>query len=73
LLGEYVSDAIFERSFYLDNGKIVSRIWVELTDVSLNNPNSWNKIFDFFSEKMTQFELFFIEYEDYIKDLNLNI
>lgn len=72
LLEEYLPEVILERNFYLDNGKIISRIWVELFDVSLNNPKTWEKIFSFFSENMNQFELFFNEYEDYIKDLDLN-
>lgn len=72
LLEEYLSEAILERHFYLDSGKIISRIWVELTSVSLNNPKTWHQIFDFFSKNMEQFELFFNEYEDYIRDLDLN-
>ena len=38
----------------------------------MNNRNNWPEIFDFFSETMTQFEYFFYEYEDYIKDLEIN-
>lgn len=72
LLEEHLSDAIFERHFFLENGKEVSRIWVELTNVSINNRKSWPEIFDFFAEKMAAFELFFYEYEDYIKDLEIN-
>ena len=72
LLEEHVPEAIFERNLYLENGKIISRIWVELNQVSSNNQNSWNKIFDFFNEQMAAFELFFYEYEDYIKDLDIN-
>jgi hypothetical protein len=72
LLEEYLSDAILERNHYLENGKIISRIWIEKLNVSLNNKNTWNEIFDFFSETMAQFELFFFEYEDYIKDLETN-
>ncbi len=69
---EYLPEALLERTFYLDNGKIISRIWVELFDVSLNNSKTWPSIFEFFSTQMTLFEDFFIEYEDYIKDLELN-
>lgn len=72
LLEEHIPEAIFERNLYLENGKIISRIWVELNQVSSNNQNSWNKIFDFFNEQMAAFELFFYEYEDYIKDLDIN-
>ena len=72
LLEEYLEDVIFERNFYLDNGKIISRVWVELTGISLNNKNTWSTIFDFFYEKMDAFERFFYENEDYIKDLEIN-
>lgn len=72
LLEEYLDDAIFERNFYLENGKCISKIWVEKTGISLFNKASWNNIFDFFNEKMDAFERFFYEYEDYIRDLEIN-
>ena len=72
LLEDYLSEAIFERNFYLENGKIISRIWVEKSEVSLNNKNNWGEIFNFFNETMDNFERFFFEYEDYIKDLETN-
>ena len=72
LIDEYLPEAILERNFYLDNGKIISRVWVEKLDVSLNNKKYWDAIFDFFNETMTQFEVFFYEHEDYIKDLKIN-
>jgi hypothetical protein len=69
---EYLPEAILERNFYLDNGKVISRIWIEKLNVSLNNRKYWPEIFEFFSETMTKFELFFFEFEDYIKDLDMN-
>lgn len=72
LLEEYLPDAIFERDFYLENGKAISKIWVEKLNVSSNNKNTWAEVFDFFNEKMDAFERFFYEYEDYIKDLKIN-
>lgn len=69
---EHVSGAIFERNLYLENGKLISRIWVQLDNVSCNNKNTWPRIFDFFNEQMNAFEIFFYEYEDYIRDLELN-
>ncbi len=72
LVEEYLPEAILERNFYLESGKVISRIWVEKIDVSLNNRSYWPEIFEFFSETMTQFEVFFYEYEDYIKDLETN-
>lgn len=65
-------DAIIDQNYYLENGKTISRIWVELQNVSINNRNTWPTVFDFFYEKMTSFELFFYENETYIKDLNIN-
>lgn len=72
LLEDYLPEAILERNFYLESGKIISRIWVEKLGVSLNNKNNWQTIFDFFNETMTQFEYFYFEHEDYIKDLEVN-
>ena len=69
---EFIKDLVFEREFYLENGKTISRIWVEKLDVSVSNRNYWDAIFDFFNENMHAFELFFYEYEDYIKDLDTN-
>ena len=72
LLEDYLPEAILERNFYLESGKIISRIWVEKLGVSLNNRAYWPEIFDFFSETMMQYEYFFYEYQDYIKDLEIN-
>lgn len=72
LLEEFLPDAIFERDFYLETGKVISRIWVELTDVSLNRKTDWETIFTFFYDSMDAFERFFYEHEDYIKDLEVN-
>lgn len=72
LLEDYLPDAVLERNYYLENGKCISRIWVEITGISINNKASWESIFDFFNEKMTAFEMFFYENEHYIKDLEIN-
>ena len=72
LLDDFLPDALFEEAFYLEGGKEISRVWVEKTSVSLNNRATWQDIYDFFYEKMDAFERFFYEYEDYIRDLDLN-
>lgn len=69
---DYMDDAIFERHFHLETGKIISKIWVEKSGISVFNKKTWPEIFDFFNEKMMAFELFFYEYKDYIEDLELN-
>ena len=72
LLEEFLPEAIFEKDFHLETGKVVSRIWVEQTGISLYNMASWAMIFRFFNISMDAFERFFYEYQDYIKDLEIN-
>ena len=72
LVEEFLPDVIFDRDHYLESGKIISRVWVELSDVSLNRKTDWETIFNFFYDSMDAFERFFYEHEDYIKDLEVN-
>lgn len=72
LLENHLPDAIFEREFHLSTGKVISRVWVEKSGLSMNNKKHWPDIFEFFSEKMEAFEYFFLEHEEYIKNLEIN-
>ena len=72
LLEDFLPEAVFEKDFYQESGKVTSRIWVELTGISVFNMASWAVIFRFFNIHMDAFERFFYEYEDYIKDLEIN-
>ena len=69
LLEDYVGPVRREEFYELENGKIISRVWVAKENVSIYNKNTWQEIFEFFVEKMTAFETFFYEYEDFIKDV----
>jgi hypothetical protein len=69
---DFVKDLVFEKNFVLENGKTISRIWVEKTNVSVSNRKYWDEIFDFFNEKMHAVEMFYLEYGDYIRDLEIN-
>lgn len=71
LIHDYIQDIIFDQNHYLEN-KIVSRVYCEITGVSLHNKETWPTIFAFFNEKMMAFQLFFYEYEDYLKDTEVN-
>ena len=68
LQNDFLPDAIFEENFYLENGKVISRIWVELQGISLYNMASWAMIFRFFNLNMDAFERFFNEYGEFLKD-----
>lgn len=67
---EFIKDLVFEKEFVLENGKTISRIWVEKLEVSVSNPKYWDEIFDFYNEKMNSLELFYKEYDDFIKDID---
>ena len=69
LENEFVKDLIFDSKFTLESEKTISRIWVEKLNVGVSNKNYWNEIFDFFYEKMNMVERFYLEYDDYIKDV----
>ena len=65
---EYVSEVIFDDNYQLESGKIIHRIFVNYPNkFSIYNKDSWRDCFEFFIDKMEQFELFYYEYEDYIK------
>ncbi len=68
---EFVTNLVFEKNYYLENGKTISRIWVEKSDVSVSNRNYWDAIFDFFNEKMAALELFYAEYDEFIKSIEI--
>jgi hypothetical protein len=72
LIDEYLPEAIFEKDHYLETGKAISRVWVEINGISLYNMASWAAIFRFFNIHMDAFERFFYEYEDYLRDLDVN-
>jgi hypothetical protein len=67
---EFIKDLVFEKEFILENGKTISRIWVEKLEVSVSNRKYWDEIFDFYNEKMNSLELFYKEYDDFIKDID---
>ncbi len=66
---EFVKDLVFEKNFVLENGKSISRIWIEQLDVSVSNRKYWDEIFYFFNEKMNALENFYKEYDAYIQDI----
>lgn len=66
LLKEYLPDIIFEENYHLPEGKIVSRIYVELPLVNIHNKKDWQPVQEFFNDRMNLLEFFFLEYKDFI-------
>ena len=67
---EFIKDLIFQKNHTLENGKIISKIWVEKLGITVSNRTNWEAIFEFFFEKMHEFEMFYLEYDDFIKDVD---
>jgi hypothetical protein len=66
---EFIKDLVFQKSYTLENGKTISRIWVEKLGISVSSRNYWEEIFDFFNDNMHAFEMFYLEYDEFIKDI----
>ncbi|KAF2508414.1 DUF4268 domain-containing protein [Flavobacterium zhairuonense] len=66
---EFIKDLVFEKNYTLESGKTISRIWVEKQGIGFSNRNNWDAIFDFFNENMHALEMFYLEYDEFIKDI----
>lgn len=67
LITEYLPDAIFEESYELPEGKTISRVYTEITGVSIHNQKDWALVKEFFAKKMDKLEEFFEDFSDYLK------
>jgi len=66
LLDEVSSEFIFDEAYTLESGKVVSRGYVQLENVSIHNKHDWPQVFDFFNTNMDRLEVFFLTYRDII-------
>ncbi len=62
----YLSEAIYKDSFLLENQKEISRIYVEKSDVSIHNKDTWQETMVFMETRMLLLEAFFIEYRELV-------
>lgn len=66
---DYLTEVIFEETYFLDNDKEISRIYIPLDKkVSIHNKNTWREVMEFFNTTMNQFEAFFEDYKDVLVD-----
>lgn len=63
-----IPELIFDDHYRLENNKVISRIYIQLENVSIHNKNTWQQIYDFFIINMEKLEKLFIEYQDFIKN-----
>lgn len=70
LLETELPEVIFNDDYELESGKKIHRIYVPFEKkFSVYNKNTWRDCFEFFVEIMPKFELFFLEYEEVIKNI----
>jgi hypothetical protein len=68
LIEDYLPDAIFDEIYMLENGKIIHRIYVQFNGkFNIHDKSTWQNVYVFFNEAMPQFEDFYENYEDFIK------
>ena len=67
LITDYLSNAIFEDSYLMENGKEISRIYVLRENVSVHNKKSWQETMIFLDTHMKKLEAFFEDYREVIE------
>lgn len=58
---------IWELEYIRENGKSVSRIYLQIEGVDIYNPDTWSRTHQFMYEKMMKLEAFYRDYRDYFK------
>lgn len=67
LRDEFLPQAILAEEYELDNGKIISRVYMRKEGVNIHNKEDWPEVKEWLQEQMALLELFFLEYKDYIE------
>ena len=68
LTEDYLPDVVFDDVCLLDTGKLIQRVYVKYQgEFNIHNKNTWQGAFLFFNEAMHQFEEFYEDFEDFIK------
>ena len=58
---------IWEIEYIRENGKSVSRIYLQIEGVDIYNPDTWSTAHQFMFEKMSKLEAFYQEFRDFFK------
>ncbi|EEK15706.1 hypothetical protein CAPGI0001_1849 [Capnocytophaga gingivalis ATCC 33624] len=68
ILIEIFPENTYQEHYFLENGKEISRIWVEKSQVSIHNKETWQQTMIFLHKRMLQIETFWEEYQDFFKE-----
>ena len=61
------SPMIWELEYIRENGKSVSRIYLQMEGVDIYNRDTWGGAHKFMYDNMMKLEAFFGEYQDFLK------
>jgi hypothetical protein len=64
---DYLPEAEFTENYELPEGKTISRIYLQLDEVSIHNKKDWPGVFRFLHAKMLLLEDFFIDLSSYLE------
>jgi hypothetical protein len=67
IIDDYIPYAIFNELYFISEYKDVSRIYLKLENVTINNKATWQETMVFLSKGMLQFELFFKDFKEYLE------
>lgn len=65
---EYLPEIIYSENYELPEGKIISRIYVQLDNVSIHNKKDWPLVKEFLAKNMILLEKFFNDFSEFIKN-----
>jgi len=60
----FTSKVIYNSDYEHWNGKVISRVYCELTDVNINNKEDWPKIHDFLMTNFLNLDAFWEEFNE---------
>ncbi len=64
---DFIPNIILDPTYEINYGKLISRAYIQLDNVSIHNKKTWPEVFEFLYENMNKLELFFYEYKDFIE------
>ncbi len=63
---EFDNELNWDSDYLLEDGRSISRIYIEKTGISFYNKEEWGVFFEFFFDNMIKLEDFYLEYKDII-------
>ncbi len=68
LTDEYLPEARLDAEYELPEGKIISRLYLQMDQVSIHNKKDWPVVKTFLASNMMQLEEFFMDFSDFLKN-----